>query len=361
MGIRQSHYVRAHSHLPTTLNVLTAPEMKDPAFTSGSVPFAVRGEIFKTCYRIAGDVKSRRPLVCLHGGPGVPSDYMEPFGRLTESGIPIILYDQFGCGESQPLDPEDVSRFERINPKNDVWTVKLYVDELDNLLDLLGIKDDFDLLGHSWGGMLACEYVVDRQPKGLKNLIIADSLATMADWVKASRQIIEPGVFNFPKVHRNVLKFAEGHEDLRDKLTEEELMDLQGRKITLDSQEYKDALTSFMIFFDLQVQPWPEPWNRAIAAANRSPVNKAMWGTAWTNPTRVLAKWSIKEQLHKIHVRTLVYNGAYEQAQDFVVAPFVDLIPGSKWVKFEKSSHCPHFEEHDRCMKVVGDFLLSTD
>ncbi|EEB87993.1 hypothetical protein MPER_14430, partial [Moniliophthora perniciosa FA553] len=32
------------------------------------------------------------------------------------------------------------------------WTVDLYNDELDNLLKYLGIRENFDLLGHSWGG-----------------------------------------------------------------------------------------------------------------------------------------------------------------------------------------------------------------
>jgi hypothetical protein len=56
-----------------------------------------------------------------------------------------------------------------------------------------------------------------------------------------------------------------------------------------------------------------------------------------------------------------MYNGAYEQAQDFVVAPFFNLIPKCKWVKFEHSSHTPHYEETERCMKIISDFLLTSD
>jgi len=333
--------------------------MTDPIFTSGSAPFTISGETFRTCYRIVGDIRSRRPLLCLHGGPGFPSGYMEPFGHLAEYGIPVILYDQFGCGESQPVDPEDVARLERINPNNDIWTFELFMDELDNILQHLGIGDDFDLLGQSWGGVLATQYIVDRQPKGLKNLILANSPASVPDWCKASRQLIEPGVHNFPRLHRNVIIFAENHEDLHKKLTKEEIDELQSKKVTLDSDQYKAAATQFMSYFDLRVQPWPESWNKALAGAGRSPVNRAMWGPAWTNPTGILAQWSIKEHLHKIQARTLVYNGAYEQAQDFVVAPFVNLIPNSKWVKFEESSHCPHYEEQERCMQVISGFLLN--
>ena len=250
--------------------------MKDLVFVSGSVPYSVGGETFKTCYRVCGDIKARRPLVCLHGGPGFSSNYMEPFAHLVEFGIPVILYDQFGCGESQPVDADDVKRLEKINPNNDIWTFELFMNELDNLLHHLGIANDFDLLGQSWGGMLACQYVADRQPKGLKNLIIANSPASVPDWVKASRQIIEPGVFKFPRHHRNVIKFAENHDDLKEKLTEKELEDLRRQNITLASPEYQVALGEFMKHFNLRVQPWPDSWNKTLAFGPRSPVGKVM-------------------------------------------------------------------------------------
>jgi pimeloyl-ACP methyl ester carboxylesterase len=48
----------------------------------------------------------RYPVVLLHGGPGVPSDYLEPLERLAESGREVIVYDQLGCGRSDhPDDP----------------------------------------------------------------------------------------------------------------------------------------------------------------------------------------------------------------------------------------------------------------
>jgi len=54
-----------------------------------------------------------------------------------------------------------------------------------------------------------------------------------------------------------------------------------------------------------------------------------------------------------------MYNGTREQAQDFVVAPYFNLIPRCKWVTFEHSSHMRHYEEAERCMKIISDFLFS--
>jgi len=56
--------------------------------------------------------------------------------------IPVILYDQLGIGAS--------SHYPGV-PK-DFWVPELFMDELDNLTRALGIHEDFDLLGHSWGG-----------------------------------------------------------------------------------------------------------------------------------------------------------------------------------------------------------------
>ncbi|MCU1559128.1 alpha/beta fold hydrolase, partial [Mycetocola sp.] len=45
------------------------------------------------------------PLVLLHGGPGVPSYYLEPLKALADERR-VVLYDQLGSGRSDhPDDP----------------------------------------------------------------------------------------------------------------------------------------------------------------------------------------------------------------------------------------------------------------
>jgi pimeloyl-ACP methyl ester carboxylesterase len=79
------------------------------------------------------------------------------------------MYDQVGCGRSTHL-PEKFG-------DGSFWTIDLFLSELENLLSHLGIQDDYDLLGQSWGGILASELAV-RQPTGLKKLILANALAS---------------------------------------------------------------------------------------------------------------------------------------------------------------------------------------
>ena len=134
---------------------------------------------YETWYRVTGDLNSKKtPVFLLHGGPGAAHNYIDSYKLLAHDGRAVIHYDQLGCGNSTLLPDKGA----------DFWTPQLFVDELDNLVDHLGQRKDFHVLGQSWGGMLAAEYGV-RRPAGLKTLTIANSPASMALWVsEAMRQ-----------------------------------------------------------------------------------------------------------------------------------------------------------------------------
>ena len=70
-----------------------------------------------------------------------------------------------------------------------------------------------------------------------------------------------------------------------------------------------------------------------------------------------LKDWNINDDAHKIIARTLLINGRYDEAQDSTVEPFFREIAKVKWVTFAESSHVPQWEERERFMEVVGNFL----
>jgi pimeloyl-ACP methyl ester carboxylesterase len=91
------------------------------------------------------------PLLVLHGGPGVPHNGLRPLRHLaTTHSISVILYDQIGCCRSTHLPEKKGDR--------SFWTVDLFLKELQNLLEHLEIKGEYDLYGHSAGGVLASEW-----------------------------------------------------------------------------------------------------------------------------------------------------------------------------------------------------------
>lgn len=302
--------------------------MSEVKVTADTVDFPVQraGKPTKTWYKIFGDIKStsHRPLVALHGGPGFPHNYLLPLVDLTEKhGIPVILYDQLGNGNSTHL-PEKMG-------DTSFWTEQLFLDELDNLLTHLGIDGDYDLLGHSWGGMLAARHAT-KQPKGLNKLILADSPADMKQWMK-----------NTGELRRQL------PQDIQDTLTKHE------RANTTASKEYQDGIEVFNSQFVCRLNPKPADYVASYDWLIQDPsVFVTTNGPSVFHIIGGLKDWSILADIGKIDVPTLLLNGQFE---DKVMAPWFKGIKQVKWVTFANSSHIPHHEERDQYIEVVQLFI----
>ncbi|KAG5728293.1 L-amino acid amidase [Termitomyces sp. T112] len=300
--------------------------------TTGKINFQYQGVTYQTWYKLFGNLQSAkagvRPLIALHGGPGVSHSYMTPHADLFAShGIPVILYDQIGGGESSHY---------RDAPK-EFWTVELFMDELENLLNHFGISGDYDLVGHSWGGMLAANFAAARQPVGLKHLVVADTPASMALWEQSTASLVE----QLPQDVQDVIK---KHETAG----------------TTDTPEYQEAMLVFYKKHVCRLETWPDALNASFAAMEADPtVYHTMQGPSEFTITGTLKTWNIIDILPNIKVSTLIINSVYDEAQDICMLPFFNNIPKVKWVQFANSSHVPLFEEPERYKKVVGDFLMT--
>ena len=142
--------------------------------SEGKAPF----QGFETWYRVVGDLadhstEAPAPVVVLHGGPGGTHDYLVSMADLANQGRAVIFYDQLGNGRSTHLPDRGA----------DFWTVQLFVEELANLLQHLGIAGRYHVLGQSWGGFLAQEHALT-QPVGLQSLVISNSAASFPAFVR---------------------------------------------------------------------------------------------------------------------------------------------------------------------------------
>ncbi|KAF8175865.1 proline-specific peptidase [Pholiota molesta] len=306
------------------------PHTSNLPIIEGEIDFAIPslGKTCKTWYKIIGDLKPGvRPLVALHGGPGVGSEYLEILSDITKKHAnPIVVYDQIGTGLSTHL-PETMG-------DTSFWTDQLFLDELDNVLLKLGTQDDYDLFGHSWGGMLGARHAA-RQPAGLKHLVLMSTPADMQLWI-ASQNYLRT---KLPK-------------DIQD------VLDKHEKDGTTDSAEYKQAVGYFYSRYLCTLDPMPPAILACFAWIEKDPtVYLTMNGPSEFHITGPLKDWTIVADAHKIIVPTLVTNGKMDEATDSVVRPFFKEIPKVKWVTFSESSHMAHYEERERFMEVVGDFL----
>ena len=282
----------------------------------------------QTWYRVTGDLASSKPpLVALHGGPGVPHDYLLRLAALADAGRAVIHYDQLGCGRSTHL--PDRGR--------DFWQVPLFVEELASLLRHLGIEDGYHLLGQSWGGMRGAEHAVLRPP-GLRSLVIANSPASMELWVQEANRL------------RAMLP-----ADVQATLLRHEAAG------TTDTAEYNTAVR---VFYDRHVCriPWPPEVEASFAAMEAEPtVYHTMNGPSEFHCIGTIRDWSIIDRLDRIEAPTLLISGRHDEATEAVVQPFHDRIRDVRWTIFEDSSHLPHVEETAAFLAVVGDFIASYD
>ncbi|WP_020137008.1 proline iminopeptidase-family hydrolase [Streptomyces sp. 351MFTsu5.1] len=280
-----------------------------------------------TWYRITGE-PGRTPLVVLHGGPGAGHHYTLSIAGISRQGRPVIHYDQLGTGNSTHLPDRGA----------DFWTVQLFLDELDTLLEGLGIADGYHVLGQSWGGMLAAEHAV-RRPAGLRGLVIANSPASMGLWLEAAAE-------------------------LRAALPEEVQRTLHAHEAagTTDHPDYQAAEQVFNERHVCRLTPNPPEvqatWENIAADPT---VYHTMNGPNEFHVVGTLKDWSVIDRLHLIEVPTLLVSGRFDEATPETVRPFADHIPDVRWHMFEHSSHMPHVEEEELYLRIVGEFLDSTD
>ena len=301
------------------------------AVNEGTVAFPLGGEEAQTWYRVTGELRpgdadAPAPLVALHGGPGATHDYLLSLTDLAESRA-VIHYDQLGNGRSTHYPDRGA----------DFWTVDLFVRELYNLVDALGIADRHHVLGQSWGGFLAQEYALT-QPPGLCALVLADTAASFPDFVAEANRLraLLP-----PEVEETLRR----HEEAG----------------TTGDPEYEAAC---LVFYGRHVCriAWPPEVAEAFAWIERDPtVYHTMNGPSEFHVIGSIRDWQSKDRLGEIGVPTLLVSGRHDEATPALQETLRDGIHGSEWICFEDSSHMPHVEERERYMQVVGDWLARHD
>ena len=296
----------------------------------GTVPFDVCGETHETWYRVTGelDAAGPAPLVVLHGGPGAAHDYLLSLTDLAQDGRAVVHYDQLGNGRSTHL-PDRGEAF---------WTVELFVRELHNLVEALGIAGRHHVLGQSWGGFLAQEYALTA-PAGLRALVLADTAASFPDFVSEAnrlRAFLPDGVDDTLRRHEEAG--------------------------TTDDPEYVEACMVFYRRHVCRLDPWPDEVTEGFAWIDRDPtVYHTMNGPSEFHVVGSIRDWQSKDRLGGIGVPTLLVSGRHDEATPALQETLRDGIAEVEWVVFEDSAHMPHVEERDRYMQVVGEFLARHD
>jgi proline iminopeptidase len=275
----------------------------------------------KVWYQIVGS-GTATPLLLLHGGPGAPSNYLRPLERIAGER-PVIFYDQLGAGRSPA--PDDRS----------LWTVERFVDELAQVRAALEL-DEVHILGHSWGSMLAMDYMLTR-PEGVKSLIFASPALNVTRWTDDAKELLKA----LPEDTRVLI---ERHES-------------EG---TTDAPEYQEAVMDYYRMYLSRSDPWSPHLLAAFEGFNTE-LYGYMWGPSEFTATGTLRDYNRETDLPKLELPVLFTTGRYDEATPETVRHFQSLVPGSELQIFEDSAHVTMLDEPDAYAEAISNFLSKVD
>jgi proline iminopeptidase len=221
----------------------------------------------------------RIKVLLLHGGPAATHEYLESFeGFLPPEGIELIYYDQLGSAYSdQPKD-------------EDLWTIDRFTDEVEQVRKALGLRpDNFYLLGHSWGGMLAVEYAL-KYGQNLKGLVISNMMMSIPDYNRYASEVLAKGM---------------------DPAVVKEIRELEA-KGDYENPRYEALLIpNFYAKHICRLPEWPDAVNRTFAKLNKK-IYILMQGPSEFRSSGRIEKWDRKADLPKLSMPTLVIGAKHD-------------------------------------------------
>ncbi len=220
-------------------------------------------------------------ILLLNGGPGLTHEYFECFENfLPAEGIEFIYYDQLGCGNS--ANPKDTT----------LWELSRFVEEVEQVRTALNLnKDNFYLLGHSWGGILAMQYALKYQ-NNLKGLIISNMMSSCPEYGKYAQDVLAKQMN--PQVLDTIRKL-----EAKGDFSNPKYMAL------LMPNFYAEHICR------IPLAEWPEPVTRSLAKVNNS-LYVTMQGPSEFGIAGNLVNWDVKKELSKISVPTLTIGAKHD-------------------------------------------------
>ncbi len=293
------------------------------------IPIETPKGTFRVWTKRVGNAPTRR-LLLLHGGPGCTHEYFEAFDSyLPGADIEYIYYDQLGSLRSdQPDEP-------------DLWEIDRFVEEVEQVRQALGLdRENFFLLGHSWGGILATEYALKYQ-QHLKGLIISNMMASCPAYNAYATDVLMPPM---DQVKLAEIKALEAAGDVTNPRYEELLME----------QHYVHHVLR------MPVAEWPDPAVRGLNHINQS-IYVRMQGPSELGLSGTLEDWDRTADLGQIAVPTLVIGAQHDTMDPAHMAWMAGEVQQGRYLHCPDGSHMAMYDDQERYVGGLIAFIHDVD
>ncbi|MEJ7674973.1 MAG: proline iminopeptidase-family hydrolase [Chitinophagaceae bacterium] len=246
------------------------------------IPISTPKGTFKVWTKRVGNNPKIKVLL-LHRGPGGTHEFFENFdGYLPNEGIEYIYYDQLDSYYSDK--PNDST----------LWTTQHFVEEVEQVRKALKLdKNNFYLLGQSWGGILAMEYALKYQ-QNLKGLIISNMMASVPEYEKYAKEVLAP---QLPQEVWKEISALEAKGDF-------------------ENPKYSELLMKYYYTQHVLRKPldeWPEFVNRSFSHLNpKIYIYMQDYSEFGVTGNATLKNWDVSNRLKEISVPSLMIGGKYD-------------------------------------------------
>ncbi|MEO6539721.1 MAG: proline iminopeptidase-family hydrolase [Ferruginibacter sp.] len=267
-------------------------------------------------------------LLLLNGGPGATHEYFECFENfLLPEGVELIYYDQLGCGLSD--NPKDTS----------MWDLGRFVEEVEQVRKALNLnKDNFYLLGHSWGGILAMQYALKYQDN-LKGLIISNMMSSCPAYGKYAQEVLAP---QFDQKVLDTIRQIEAKGDFA-------------------NPKYMELLLpNFYAKHICRLDPWPEPVSRSLGKMNQS-LYVTMQGPSEFGIGGNLIAWDVSKELPKIKTPTLTIGGKHDTMDPEHMKWMSTQVQNGRNITCTDGSHMSMYDDQKNYFPGLIQFIKDVD
>jgi proline iminopeptidase len=267
------------------------------------------------------------PLFLISGGPGGSHVGLHSFSPLKDS-CTIVYIDNFGRGKSDTA--KVVTEY----------SLKRDVEDIEGIRKAMGYAK-INILGHSYGGLVAQEYAI-KYPAATKHLIIANSFFSGEMWQANDDNSNHEIRVNYPEVWEKLMEARANGVHSSD---------------AIHQDIYGEVPYGFLYAYN------PEKFLKGIDPSYPNKFNSKLYYQLVGDDGDFIigndvAAFDCRTKLKDLKMPILIIAGRYDRVSvpSFAVQ-YKKYCPQAQFVMFEKSGHNPQVEEPEKEFKLIREFL----